>query len=68
MSDPKRLTPRAAEREARPEEEVERLKQLARVEDRYPETDECAACAEARRASGDPTDLCKEHLRRLYGI
>ena len=51
-----------------PQEEVERLKQMARVEDRYPEADECAGCAEARRKSGDPTDLCKEHLRRMYGI
>lgn len=51
-----------------PQEEVERLKQLARVEDRYPEADSCAACARAREQSGDPTDLCKEHLRRMYGI
>jgi hypothetical protein len=64
----KRLTKFSAEREARPGEDIERQQQLARVEDRYPETEQCAACAESRRASGDPTDLCKEHLRRLYGI
>jgi hypothetical protein len=51
-----------------PHEEVERLKQLARVEDRYPDADSCEECAKARAASGDPTDLCKEHLRRVYGI
>jgi hypothetical protein len=51
-----------------PQEEVEKLKGLARVDETFPEADGCAACAEARRASGDPTDLCREHLRRVYGV
>jgi hypothetical protein len=51
-----------------PMEEVERLKQLARVEEQFPDADACAGCAEARRTSGDPTDLCKEHLKRMYGV
>jgi hypothetical protein len=51
-----------------PQEEVEKLKGLARVDETFPEADACAACAEARRASGDPTDLCREHLRRVYGV
>jgi hypothetical protein len=51
-----------------PQEEVERLKQLARVEENFPDADQCPACAEARRASGDPTDLCKQHLEKIYGV
>lgn len=51
-----------------PQEEVERLKQLARVEERYPDADHCPACAEARARSGDPTDLCPEHLKKLCGL
>jgi hypothetical protein len=51
-----------------PLEEVERLKQLARVEEQFPEADACDGCNQARAASGDPTDLCAEHLRRIYGV
>ncbi|HZS42241.1 MAG TPA: hypothetical protein VFF06_35670 [Polyangia bacterium] len=51
-----------------PNEEVEKLKVLARVEETFPDADACDACAEARRASGDPTDLCKAHLQRIYGV
>jgi hypothetical protein len=51
-----------------PLEEVERLKQLARVEEQFPEADACEGCKKARSASGDPTDLCPEHLRRIYGV
>lgn len=51
-----------------PKEEVERLKGLARVEETFPEADACDACKRARTRSGDPTDLCPEHLRRIYGI
>ena len=51
-----------------PREEVERLKQLARVEEQFPEADQCPACAEARKASGDPTDLCRRHLEKMYGV
>ncbi len=51
-----------------PNEEVEKLKVLARVEETFPDADACPACKEARASSGDPTDLCKEHLRRIYGV
>lgn len=51
-----------------PMEEVERLKQLLRVEEQFPEADACSACAEARAASGDPTDLCRAHLKKMYGL
>jgi len=51
-----------------PLEEVERLKQLARVEEQFPDADACDTCRQARTASGDPTDLCAEHLRRIYGV
>ncbi len=51
-----------------PNEEVEKLKVLARVEETFPDADECADCAQARRASGDPTDLCRAHLQRIYGV
>jgi hypothetical protein len=51
-----------------PQEEVERLKQQLRVEEQFPEADACDACKEKRAASGDPTDLCDEHLKRVYGL
>jgi hypothetical protein len=51
-----------------PQEEVERLKQLARVEEQFPDADACPACAEARAKSGDPTDLCRAHLEKMYGV
>jgi hypothetical protein len=51
-----------------PMEEVERLKQALRVEEQFPEADACPACKEARDKSGDPTDLCPEHLKRVYGL
>jgi hypothetical protein len=51
-----------------PMEEVERLKQALRVEEQFPEADACTACKEARDKSGDPTDLCPEHLKRVYGL
>ncbi len=51
-----------------PNEEVEKLKVLARVEETFPDADDCPACKEARRASGDPTDLCRAHLARVYGV
>ena len=51
-----------------PMEEVERLKQALRVEEQFPEADACQACKAVRDKSGDPTDLCKEHLKRVYGL
>lgn len=51
-----------------PMEEVERLKQALRVEEQFPEADACPACKAVREKSGDPTDLCKEHLKRVYGL
>jgi hypothetical protein len=51
-----------------PLEEVERLKQLARVEEQFPDADACDACRSVRAKSGDPTDLCPAHLKKIYGI
>jgi hypothetical protein len=51
-----------------PLEEVERLKGLARVEETFPAADECADCLAARAKSGDPTDLCPAHLKRVLGV
>ncbi len=47
---------------------VEVQKSALRLEDTLPEADGCAACIEARAASKDPTDLCAEHLRKIYGL
>ena len=35
---------------------------------RDPDADACEACKAARDKSGDPTFLCDEHLRRIYGV
>lgn len=51
-----------------PLEEVERQKQLLRVEEQFPDADACDACKVARAASGDPTDLCAEHYQRMLGV
>jgi hypothetical protein len=51
-----------------PNQYAEELKSAARLEETLPETDACADCAAARKKSGDPTDLCAEHLKRIYGI
>jgi hypothetical protein len=47
---------------------IERAKSLLRVEETFPDADQCEACKAARTKSGDPTFLCDEHLRRIYGI
>lgn len=51
-----------------PNETVERLKSQARLEEVLPDADACEACRQARQLSGDPTDLCKPHLQKIYGI
>jgi hypothetical protein len=48
--------------------EIERQKALLRVEETFPDADACAACKAARAQSGDPTFLCDEHLKRIYGL
>jgi hypothetical protein len=48
--------------------EVERQKALLRVEETFPEADACPACQTVRTQSGDPTFLCDEHLKRIYGL
>ena len=48
--------------------EIERAKSLLRVEETFPDADACEACKAARAKSGDPTFLCDEHLRRIYGV
>ncbi len=47
---------------------IERQKAQLRVEETFPEADRCPACQAARQTSGDPTFLCDEHLRRIYGV
>jgi hypothetical protein len=47
---------------------IERAKSLLRVEETFPDADHCEACSAARAKSGDPTFLCDEHLRRIYGV
>lgn len=47
---------------------IERAKSLLRVEETFPDADACDACKAARAKSGDPTFLCDEHLRRIYGV
>jgi hypothetical protein len=47
---------------------VERAKSLLRVEETFPDAEQCEACKKARADSGDPTFLCDEHLRRIYGV
>jgi len=48
--------------------EIERAKSLLRVEETFPDADACEPCRAARARTGDPTFLCEEHLRRIYGI
>ena len=48
--------------------EIERQKALLRVEETFPDADACPACKAARDQSGDPTFLCDEHLKRIYGV
>lgn len=48
--------------------EIERQKSLLRVEETFPDADACPACRAARERTGDPTFLCDEHLRRVYGV
>ena len=48
--------------------EIERQKALVRFEETFPDADACAACQAARAKSGDPTFLCDEHLKRIYGL
>jgi hypothetical protein len=47
---------------------VEKAKAALRVEETFPEADQCPGCASERTRTGDPTFLCAEHLRRIYGI
>ena len=51
-----------------PNEKVEELKSLARLDETLPDAEQCAECAAARKKSGDPTDLCAAHLKKIYGV
>jgi hypothetical protein len=51
-----------------PDERIEQAKSNARLDDALAEAEECAACRRARDESRDPTALCDEHLRRVYGL
>jgi hypothetical protein len=57
-----------AEEKAKHILEVEKAKAALRVEETFPEADQCAACNGERARTGDPTFLCEEHLRRIYGV
>jgi hypothetical protein len=48
--------------------EVERAKSLLRVEETFPDADQCPDCRRERARTGDATYLCAEHLRRIYGV
>ena len=48
--------------------EIERQKALLRVEETFPDADACPACRLARDKTQDPTFLCDEHLKRIYGL
>lgn len=48
--------------------EIERQKALLRVEETFPDADACPACRAARDQTKDPTFLCDEHLKRIYGL
>ncbi len=48
--------------------EIERQKALLRVEETFPDADACDKCKAARAQTGDPTFLCDEHLKRIYGV
>jgi hypothetical protein len=56
------------EEKAKHQLEIERAKSALRVEETFPDADQCPACAKERARTGDPTFLCGEHLRRIYGI
>jgi hypothetical protein len=51
-----------------PHEKVEELKLAARLEEVLPDTESCPDCKTARGSSGDPTDLCALHLRKVFGV
>ncbi len=51
-----------------PWEAVEQKKVELRVEETFPDADACEECRAARAKSGDGTDLCAAHLKRIYGI
>ena len=48
--------------------EIERAKSLLRVEETFPDADNCPDCARERQRTGDATFLCAAHLRKIYGI
>jgi hypothetical protein len=50
-----------------PNEAVEQAKVALRVEETFPDADACEACQKKRAESKDPTDLCAEHLKKIYG-
>ena len=54
--------PAALRGDRRERERVEQARLGLRADEVLPEADRCPACAEARRDSGDPTFLCREHL------
>jgi hypothetical protein len=55
-------------REKEPGIAIEEAKGRLRLEEAEAKARECLACVEERRASGDPTAYCAEHLRQVYGV
>jgi hypothetical protein len=55
-------------REKEPGIAIEEAKARLRLEEAEAKAAECAACVKERRASGDPTAYCAEHLRQVYGV
>lgn len=51
-----------------PMEKLQELDQQARDERVYGEAQECAACVQARAATGDETALCDAHLAEAMGF
>ncbi len=77
MSERRRLDPRraaeasaarAAAQRSRGDERVLAGFSKLRTEAAYEEAEVCGACAEVRRADGDPDALCDEHLAHAMGM
>jgi len=55
-------------REKEPGIDIEEQKARLRVEETEEEASRCPDCARERRASGDATAYCADHLKRIYGL
>jgi hypothetical protein len=55
-------------REKEPGMSIEEQKAALRLEETEAKAAECPGCAQERKATGDPTAYCAEHLRKIYGV